>query len=80
MKLTHALLLSWAPLALGQGNYQNVGPNLFNPREPVTRYSFPSPNMTGMGGWDVALARARRFVAELTIEEKVSICTGNGFP
>lgn len=80
MKLSHALPLSWALVALGQRDYQNVDPNLFYPREPVTRYSFPSPNMTGMGGWDVAVARARRFVAELTIEEKVSICTGNGFP
>lgn len=80
MKLSNALPLSWALVALGQGDYQIVDPNLFYPREPVTPYSFPSPNTTGMGGWDVAVARAKRFVAELTIEEKVSICTGNGFP
>ncbi|KAI7772912.1 glycoside hydrolase [Diaporthe eres] len=81
MKLKYALLLSRIPmLALGQGDYEIVDPNLFYPREPVTPYSQPSPNATGMGGWDVAVARARRFVAELTIEEKVSICTGNGFP
>lgn len=81
MKLKYALLLSRIPmLALGQGDYEIVDPNLFYPREPVTPYSHPSPNITGIGGWDVAVARARRFVAELTIEEKVSICTGNGFP
>lgn len=81
MKSMYALLLSWAPLlALAQGDYQIVDPDLFDPREPVTPYSYPSPNATGMGGWDVAIARARWFVAELTIEEKASICTGNGFP
>lgn len=81
MRLTCALLLSRVPmLARGQGDYQIVEPNLSYPREPVTPYSYPSPNATGMGGWDVAIARARRFVAELTIEEKVTLCTGNGFP
>ncbi|KAK9349700.1 glycoside hydrolase superfamily [Lipomyces doorenjongii] len=58
----------------------NVEQDLFSPREPETPYSYPSPNATGIGGWDIAIAKAKRFIAQLTLEEKVSICTGTGFP
>ena len=74
------LLMATAPAVLAQGEPENVEPDLHYPREPDSPYSYPSPNATGVGGWDVAMAKAKRFVSQLTIEEKVSICTGNGFP
>lgn len=58
---------------------EDIGPNLNYPRPPETQYSFPSPNATGMGGWDIAISKAKRFVGRLTLEEKVGICTGIGF-
>ncbi|GKZ21087.1 hypothetical protein AbraIFM66951_002480 [Aspergillus brasiliensis] len=67
-------------VAHSQGTPTNLEPDLFQPREPFSNYSYPSPNATGRGGWDVAISKAKRFVSRLTIEEKVSICTGTGFP
>ena len=82
LQRTIAFLLSLValPHATGQGDPRNVEPDLFEPREPTSPHSYPSPNATGIGGWDVALAKAKRFVAQLSVDEKVSICTGNGFP
>ncbi|PTB35142.1 uncharacterized protein TrAFT101_002327 [Trichoderma asperellum] len=40
----------------------------------------PSPNATGLGGWDEAFAEARRFVAQLTLEEKADMVTGQPGP
>jgi beta-glucosidase len=37
---------------------------------------YPSPEISGAGGWDAALERARTFLAELTLEEKSSMVTG----
>lgn len=69
-------------LVFAQGNADDLffPPDTLSPTEPDTQYSYPSPNATGIGGWDVAIAKAKRFIAQLTIEEKVSLCTGNGFP
>ncbi len=50
------------------------------PSEPFSPFSYPSPNATGLGGWEVAIGKARRFISQLTLEEKVSICTGNRAP
>ncbi|KAF3767937.1 family 3 glycoside hydrolase [Cryphonectria parasitica EP155] len=41
---------------------------------------YPSPNTTGAGGWEAALAKAQAFVAELTIEEKAQMVTGVAGP
>ncbi|ORY61025.1 beta-glucosidase-related glycosidase [Pseudomassariella vexata] len=41
---------------------------------------YPSPNATGAGGWDEALAKALAFVAELTVEEKAWMVTGVAGP
>lgn len=38
--------------------------------------SYPSPNITGSGGWEEALAKAQAFVNELTLEEKAQMVTG----
>ncbi|KAI0869554.1 beta-glucosidase-related glycosidase, partial [Hypoxylon argillaceum] len=37
---------------------------------------YPSPNTTGAGGWKDALAKAKAFVGELTLEEKALMVTG----
>ncbi|KAI1863426.1 hypothetical protein JX265_008820 [Neoarthrinium moseri] len=37
---------------------------------------FPSPNANGAGGWEAALAKAKAFVAQLTLEEKSDMVTG----
>ncbi|KAL4745246.1 putative beta-glucosidase G [Aspergillus terricola var. indicus] len=41
---------------------------------------YPSPNTTGNGGWETALAQAQDFVAQLTLEEKTNIVTGQPGP
>ncbi|KKY35407.1 putative beta-glucosidase g [Diaporthe ampelina] len=41
---------------------------------------YPSPNATGIGGWEDALAKAKAFTAELTIEEKANMVTGTPGP
>lgn len=73
-------IASFALLVYSQGNPVNIEPDLLYPRETDSIYSYPSPNITGIGGWDVAIKKAKNFVSQLTLEEKVSICTGNGFP
>ncbi|KAE8333038.1 putative beta-glucosidase G [Aspergillus sergii] len=40
----------------------------------------PSPNATGSGGWEEALAKAQQFVAQLTLEEKADMVTGQPGP
>ncbi|KEY72807.1 hypothetical protein S7711_04398 [Stachybotrys chartarum IBT 7711] len=44
--------------------------------EPV----YPSPRITGVGGWEGALDKARAFVGELTLEEKMFMVTGQPGP
>ncbi|KAK6581586.1 hypothetical protein PZA11_006277 [Diplocarpon coronariae] len=41
---------------------------------------YPSPNTTGLGGWEEALLKARDFVARLTLEEKATVVTGRPGP
>ncbi|KAH7317084.1 beta-glucosidase [Stachybotrys elegans] len=41
---------------------------------------YPSPNATGVGGWEDALQKARDFVAQLTLEEKADMVTGQPGP
>ncbi|KAM5344885.1 hypothetical protein ACJ41O_010747 [Fusarium nematophilum] len=40
----------------------------------------PSPNATGSGGWEAAFAKAQNFVAQLTLEEKADMVTGQPGP
>ncbi|PYI12531.1 glycoside hydrolase [Aspergillus sclerotiicarbonarius CBS 121057] len=75
-----AQLVGVLTVVYAQGGPKNIEPDLYYPRQPDSPYSYPSPNATGNGGWDVAMAKAQRFVDRLTLEEKVTICTGNGFP
>lgn len=78
--LKHVFILGLASSVSGQGNPKNIEPDTFYPRISDSPYSYPSPNATGIGGWDVAIAKAKLFVSQLTTEEKVSLCTGTGFP
>lgn len=39
---------------------------------------YPSPWGEGLGDWDVAYAKARTFVSQLTLTEKVNLTTGVG--
>ncbi|KAF5849059.1 hypothetical protein GGP41_006003 [Bipolaris sorokiniana] len=41
---------------------------------------YPSPNVTGIGGWNEALNKARAFLDNLTLEEKSLIVTGAAGP
>jgi beta-glucosidase len=41
---------------------------------------YPSPNITGVGGWEAALEKAKAFVAQLTTEEKADMVTGQAGP
>ena len=40
---------------------------------------YPSPWMSGSGDWASAYARARDFVSQLTLTEKVNLTTGVGY-
>lgn len=40
---------------------------------------FPSPWATGGPGWDEAYAKAKAFVGNLTLVEKVNLTTGTGW-
>lgn len=41
---------------------------------------YPSPNTTGAGGWEAALAKANNFLRQLNLTEKVSMVTGADGP
>ncbi|CZT09146.1 probable beta-glucosidase precursor [Rhynchosporium agropyri] len=41
---------------------------------------YPSPNATGIGGWEEALVKARHFTAQLTPDEKANMVTGKPGP
>ncbi|CAN8102863.1 unnamed protein product [Discula destructiva] len=73
--LAAALLL---PSVKGDDVFSHVQPldtpilTQYGGSEPV----YPSPNITGAGGWEDALAKAQAFVDELTTEEKANMVTG----
>lgn len=39
---------------------------------------YPSPWADGNGGWEKAYMRAKEFVSQLTLTEKVNLTTGTG--
>ncbi|OAL46520.1 avenacinase [Pyrenochaeta sp. DS3sAY3a] len=41
---------------------------------------YPSPNITGLGGWEESVQKARTFAASLTLEEKAWLVTGSEGP
>ncbi|KAF2865476.1 avenacinase [Massariosphaeria phaeospora] len=63
------LTLSWfATVSVAQFGIEHTQ---YGTSPPV----YPSPNITGAGGWEPALEKARAFVAELTLEEKADMVT-----
>ncbi|KAH7070922.1 glycoside hydrolase superfamily [Paraphoma chrysanthemicola] len=88
-------LLAGSVLLSGSVNAQNFGSNgpvedAFSYVQPLnttilTEYGssppvYPSPNITGVGGWEAALEKARAWVAQLTTEEKADMVTGQAGP
>ncbi|EMD64788.1 glycoside hydrolase family 3 protein [Bipolaris sorokiniana ND90Pr] len=41
---------------------------------------YPSPKISGAGGWEMGLEKAKAFVAQLTLEEKADMVTGQAGP
>lgn len=41
---------------------------------------YPTPNTTGLGGWEAALEKAKSWVAQLTTDEKAIMVTGTEGP
>lgn len=50
----------------------NINHTQYGTSPPV----YPSPQISGAGGWDASLEKARAFLAQLTTEEKAQIVTG----
>jgi beta-glucosidase len=46
----------------------------------ITQLTCSLANITGSGGWDQALAKAKAFVAQLNVEEKAYMVTGTTGP
>ncbi|KAH7408303.1 glycoside hydrolase superfamily [Phaeosphaeria sp. MPI-PUGE-AT-0046c] len=67
------LLLGSATVVAAQFNFKHTQ---YETSPPV----YPSPNITGIGGWDAALEKARAFLGKLTLEEKASMVTGTPGP
>ncbi|KAK4703614.1 beta-glucosidase, partial [Phenoliferia sp. Uapishka_3] len=74
-------LLSSLACANNSGGYRF--PTTPNPAPPgyeeyTSPFVYPSPNTTGTGDWASAVAKAREFVSDLSIEELVNMTTGAG--
>ena len=65
-------LLTWLGYATTSIAQFNIVHTQYDTSPPV----YPSPNITGAGGWEEALDKARAFVAELMLEEKAGLVTG----
>ena len=50
----------------------NINHTQYGTSPPV----YPSPQISGAGGWDAALEKAQAFLAQLTTGEKAQIVTG----
>ncbi|RDW90700.1 beta-glucosidase [Aspergillus mulundensis] len=95
IKASTSQLLTWGLLAASGAQAQNYGggsrsDDAFSYVQPknttiLGAYGhspavYPSPNATGSGGWETALAQAQDFVAQLTLEEKADMVTGQPGP
>ncbi|KAL8287847.1 avenacinase [Gaeumannomyces tritici] len=66
-------LLAWASLSEAQFGIKHTQ---YGTSEPI----YPSPEISGSGGWEAGLAKAKDFVAQLTPEEKANMVTGTPGP
>lgn len=64
--------LSFAGFAATVAAQFNINHTQYGTSPPV----YPSPQISGAGGWDAALEKAQAFLAQLTTEEKAQIVTG----
>ncbi|KAJ5296032.1 hypothetical protein N7508_010853 [Penicillium antarcticum] len=89
--LVGALLLSAVPSALAETcqapiNHPGEPYSYVQPRNTTiltdghSSAFLPSPNMTGNGGWEAALVKAKKFVNKPTLEEKSWMATGQPGP
>lgn len=62
-------LLGYATAVVAQFNINHTQ---YGTSPPV----YPSPQISGAGGWDAALEKAQTFLAELTTEERAQLVTG----
>lgn len=80
MLLFHSALLAALPLALAQN-----GPltNASLPDSPLTNATsppkYPTPWGSGLGDWAEAYQKAKAFVEQLSLIEKVNLTTGVGW-
>ena len=77
-----ALFLTWLAariygLALVQG-FMLVSAAAAPSNHPFPS-GYPSPWASGGEGWDEAYAKAKEFVSQLTLVEKVNLTTGTGW-
>ncbi|EMD88183.1 glycoside hydrolase family 3 protein [Bipolaris maydis ATCC 48331] len=83
-----ALLAAVSAQNFGGGSGRGEG--AFNYVQPLnttilTEYGsspavYPSPKTSGAGGWEMGLEKAKAFVAQLTLEEKADMVTGQAGP
>lgn len=68
------MLRTWSlvSLAATAAAQFNVNHTQYGTSPPV----YPSPQISGAGGWDAALEKAQAFLAQLSTEEKAQIVTG----
>lgn len=70
------------PLAFAQNSTTSTGTDSSNPGAQPFQTSppkYPSPWGEGLGDWNDAYAKARSFVSQLTLLEKVNLTTGVGW-
>jgi len=67
--------LAWLALAAGSTAQFGIKHTQYGTSPPV----YPSPNVTGAGGWEAALAKAKSFIAQLSLEEKAGMVTGKNY-
>ncbi|KAF2643762.1 avenacinase [Massarina eburnea CBS 473.64] len=74
MTLTTAL--TWLTLAATSSAQFRYKHTQYETSPPV----YPTPNITGAGGWDDALEKSRVFLSQLSLEEKSQMVTGTPGP
>ena len=78
LSLSAAALLAALPLGLAQSNTSSTATNssLWNAQSPP---KYPSPWGEGIGDWADAYNKAKAFVEQMTLMEKVNLTTGVGW-
>ncbi|KAF2830866.1 hypothetical protein CC86DRAFT_168323 [Ophiobolus disseminans] len=68
--------IAWLACAANAVAQFNIIHTQYETSPPV----YPSPNITGVGGWIEALEKAKAFLSQLSLEEKAGIVTGTPGP